>query len=345
MIRFNVAIKCTRSSLLYNPLRLAIESIPSITRPQTPPYSPSERLQDTIRQISLKNGLQFTPSSPIITTPTSTTKDLPSRSKNLASLPVNPDKIQKLCVYLREIQDQADVERCIGYLEPTDSFKHYIYQIPTSKQLVNDSKSISLEQILQLARENDWIEKLKLARLLALAVLRFYHTPWLTESWSSKDVHFLGKDIFSGQNELLEYPYLNAKLTITTSNNRQIEPLNYDTSSLAINKTLFNLGVVLIELGYDSPFETLRGKEACWVGMQSQVTDILIARNLGKQVHRKLNMTYSRLVQKCLDCNFGVATELEDIELQNAIMEDVVKQLESCMDQYKTFNLLAPLYS
>jgi hypothetical protein len=46
---------------------------------------------------------------------------------------------------------------------------------------------------------------------------------------------------------------------------------------------------------------------------------------------------------KCLNCNFGVATKLDDTELQGAVVVQVVNQLELCLDQYRAFNSLAPL--
>jgi hypothetical protein len=79
------------------------------------------------------------------------------------------------------------------------------------------------------------------------------------------------------------------------------------------------------------------------VGTNSQIEDFLAARRLGESVHRKLNMTYGRLVEKCLNCNFGVATKLNDTELQSAVLIHVVNQLDVCLEQYRKFNSLAPL--
>lgn len=53
-------------------------------------------------------------------------------------------------------------------------------------------------------------------------------------------------------------------------------------------------------------------------------------------------MTYGRLVEKCLNCNFGVATKLDDAELQSAVVVHVVNELDVCLEQYKAFNSLAP---
>lgn len=73
------------------------------------------------------------------------------------------------------------------------------------------------------------------------------------------------------------------------------------------------------------------------------MADFIAARRLGESVHKKFNMTYGRLVEKCLNCNFGVATKLDDTELQGAVVVQIVNQLDICLEQYRAFNSLAPL--
>ena len=46
-------------------------------------------------------------------------------------------------------------------------------------------------------------------------------------------------------------------------------------------------------------------------------------------------MTYGRLVEKCLNCNFGVATNLEDAELQRAVIVHAMNELNVCLKQYE----------
>jgi hypothetical protein len=184
------------------------------------------------------------------------------------------------------------------------------------------------------------VEKLQLARLLSLAVLRFHSTPWLSESWSSKDVSLFSLDGPAQQDPLLGSPCINTQLA---HGDAHIYGTGCSEPSLATNKELFSLGIVLIELGHDAPFEVISQAEVPKVGTNSQIEDFLAARRLGESVHRKLNMTYGRLVEKCLNCNFGVATKLNDAELQSAVLIHVVNQLDVCLEQYRKFNSLAPL--
>lgn len=244
--------------------------------------------------------------------------------------------IGKLCRYFRQVKSPNTGDPCIGFLERTQTFKHFVYPSPSLQRSLTTSPSTSLKQILSSGTEEDWVQKLRLARLLSLAVLRFHSTPWLSESWSSNDVFSFDKD-----DALFESPCVNAHLSSTQSN----APINHpgsNASSLATNEFLFNLGVVLIELGYDAPIESLNQAGHLQSGASGQVAEFMAARRLGASVHKKLNMTYGRLVEKCLNCNFGVATNLDDTELQSAVIVHVVNQLDICLEQYTAFNQLAP---
>jgi ribosomal protein L37E len=68
------------------------------------------------------------------------------------------------------------------------------------------------------------------------------------------------------------------------------------------------------------------------VGINNQIKDFLAARRLGKSVYHKLNITYGRLVEKCLNCNFGMATKLNNTELQSAILIHIINQLDVCLE-------------
>jgi len=340
-VRFNLAVTCVQPLKQCKPLWLAIESVPSDTPREPPAEEHSAALQATLQKMGATRRVRFALSTSMI----STSKISPSsdRSKPLPGMQVDLCSMGKLCRYFRQPQIQTGAEPCVGFLEKTKTFKHFVYRHSAPAQLVDDSKSISLKQILQInveeKKERDWIEKLRLARLLALGVLRFHNTEWLPESWGSNNVRFIGRDAVSENDKLLDLPRLHAHLSNTSS--RQIAHLN---TSLARNETLFNLGVVLIELGYNAPFESLNQGNALQIGTNSHVVaDFIAARRLGESVHKKLNMTYRRLVEKCLDCNFGVAYKLDETELQGAVVVQVVNQLDICLEQYKAFNSLAPI--
>ncbi|KAF4634007.1 hypothetical protein G7Y89_g4108 [Cudoniella acicularis] len=327
-VRFNLAFTCIQPSLRCKPLWLAIESAPNDEPREPPPEKQAAALQNTLQKMGATGRVRFALSS-VITT--STKMGSPSKPQGAGDPQINLCTMGRLCRYFRQVQNQAAPEPCMGFLEKTKTFKHFVYRNPAPQQPTHDFKSVSLKQILHSAaeekRDRDGTEKLRLARLLALAVLRFHGTNWLPESWGSSDVQFIGDDdAFPDPEKLPDSPCFNTKLSNPSTQPRQIGHTNSSASFLATNETLFNLGVVLIELGYNAPFKKLSQSRGLQVGTNSQVADFIAARRLGESVHKRMNRTYGRLVEKCLNCNFGVATELDNAELQGAVVVQVVNQ-------------------
>lgn len=336
-VRFNLAFTCAQPMSSATPVWLAIESAPNNSLDDTSHERSSAALHTSLQKMgAARRGVRFSlPSVNIATSSRATPRPGPQ-----------PDlyTIGKLCRYFRQLNDQNSGEPCIGFLKKSETFKHFVYHklapTPRSGQLPATSLKKLLHVASQSQREEDWIEKLKLAKLLSLVVLRFHSTPWLSDSWSSSDVGFYLDDIALQPGGELQNPFINARLSTRASSHLTRHP-GSSASSLATNEALFNLGIILIELGYDTPFEMLSKQYSdTGASANSSVTDFIAARRLGGSVHRQLNLTYGRLVEKCLNCNFGVATKLDDAELQRAVVVHVVKELDVCLEQYKAFNSL-----
>ena len=86
-------------------------------------------------------------------------------------------------------------------------------------------------------------ERIKLAKILAITVLQYHDTPWLSQLWTSEDIFFFGTQRKSSVLALpdISAPHLNAKVT-----SQQSQRLS--TSTVARNPFLFSLGAVMIEL-------------------------------------------------------------------------------------------------
>ena len=54
----------------------------------------------------------------------------------------------------------------------------------------------------------------------------------------------------------------------------------------------------------------------------------LVATQLGKSIGSSLGCTYDRIVKKCLGCDFGEGSDLNDSKLQTVYYRDVVCELE-----------------
>lgn len=241
--------------------------------------------------------------------------------------------VQNLCLYFRQ-QLQASTlssssPTCLGFLQKTEAFIHYVYPVPRSAP---GHRRNSLHDVLLLVKScQDCIpveDKLRLAMVLAMTVLQFHATPWLPTNWRSKDVLFFAfKDVLT--EDSLRTPYLEASLAearITFSNPTQ-GPLCF-----APNRTLFSLGVMLLELGFDAPLSSLQKASDLKDGQETPYSEFLAASRLKKIVGTRLGARYERLVTKCLHCDFGLgSSELDSPEVQNAFFQDVVCELNLCL--------------
>jgi hypothetical protein len=242
--------------------------------------------------------------------------------------------IERLCAYFQTLPESIHTsEEPTRHSERISSFEHCVYRCTPPSGAKN--KRTSLRKILEdgsgsIKRET-WVSKFKLARLLTLAVLRFQSTPWLHDNMTSSDIYFLESDTKKKQQAYsLREPFLHAELIHEDARVARPCVQKGKVRQLAQNQLLFNLGVILIELGYEAPLQHLRTPEDCedegcaagWY------TDFVTARRLGKAASKEFDARYGRIVKKCLDCDFGVGDDLSSVELQHAIVIDIVNELE-----------------
>lgn len=258
---------------------------------------------------------------------------------------INLCEITNFCQHLRQkfySSDHCGTNNCIGYLENPNIFRHVLYSadrkaIDTGMQRVHNQEIITLEHLLQCTHNGKValspVLRLKLALRIATAVLQFHSTPWLNQEWRLKHLSFFGTfDDLS--DKTLQTLHLSAQFPENASGRsvapmEGIEPpacflpaLQLQKTKLQYginNSTLFCLGIALLELGYIKPLEAL---------CEEQAQDpIFTARRLAESDH-PLGLRYQRIVQRCLQCNFGFGTNLSKKELQSAVYGDVVCHLE-----------------
>ena len=131
------------------------------------------------------------------------------------------DSMRKdLCDYLRRCTGQPVHEgMCLCGLKHSGSCKNLLYPSSTASGLQN-RQATSLGQLISSVKKqgsNNKIalhERVHLAKSLAIAVLQYHATPWLTTSWRSEDVYFFGlENASSMQTDLsLPSPHLNVKV-------------------------------------------------------------------------------------------------------------------------------------
>ena len=254
-----------------------------------------------------------------------------------------------LCLHLQQHHQSSpsDKSTCIRVLQRTQTFNHILYRRPV---LDAPATSTSLETVLSNLAENkptsglSCLERVRLAHSLATAVLEFHSTPWLSENWRSRNVHFYGiNDPRIEKLGLLNTPLLNA--TFSQSHQQQVDngPRPQETCENAVlspirNNILFGLGVMMLELGFETTMKTLRRSQDLKAGQEHAFTDYLTARRYKKSIATPLGARYGRITQKCLDCEFGVGEyDLKEPALQAAFFKDVIQELS---DLEKTFKRL-----
>lgn len=280
---------------------------------------------------SSSHTLDFIPFSPL----TGSNRPSGAASSTLTDLCTIPD----LCCHLTRQLTISSTSHCIGFLQKTKTFKHVLYAPKDGLSPHASTKTLEME--LQAAKDTPegipLPEKLGLARLLASAVLRFRSTPWLNPQWQSQDVLFLNVQDVSL--DRLRKPFLRSSvLTSQTPTPTQGES-SFDRSAVMQgkkpmrshirNQTLYNLGVMLIELAYDSPFKDLQIPDD---DQGDAFTCYWAAERLGESVRRVLGQKYAEAVSICLHCGFGASDDLDDPELQNEYFTKVVQKLERCAE-------------
>lgn len=269
---------------------------------------------------------------------------LPTQQSNppMASALLVPDlrTVPDLCRYLHSRSPSQPSATCDGFLQQNMTFKHLFYADHNGRAQGQDVKS--LEDALKAARSNPECiplpDKLNLAKLLALAVLRYHSTPWLKSGWGSQDVVFFSNEDFTC--DPFPDPFLRSNIETRTSTTNQHLVLSNAGSHTTVtqsrspirNQTLYNLGVMLVELAYDSPLKDLQRPED---DQGDSHTLYWTATRLGDVVNRRLGPKYSSAVKICLYGGFGASTELEEAQVQKRFFDEVVLKLVTCAEAVK----------
>ncbi len=333
-IHFELAWSCPGEGVPPRPskhLKLSVDSLSEV-RGITSDASPTLDLRQVLGN-ALEESLRSTRSQA-----QSLTIARPNFDGNVAGDVALPDlrTIPNLCYHL-ENQPPGPVHY-VGFLQKSRTFKHFICTPFDQFHHVSDTKS--LEDALVAAKASSegipLSEKLNLAKILALAVLQFYSTPWLKREWRSQDVVFFG--IQDLAEDPLRMPYLKSRvLTQRSTTNQQAISSTTGTECSNVthlrspvrNQTLYSLGVILIELAYDSPLQDLIKPED---DQGDPHTLYRAATRLGDRVWRELGPKYADAVKICLHGAFGASSELEDVRVQRVFFGEVVQKLEKCAE-------------
>lgn len=224
----------------------------------------------------------------------------------------------------------------IGILvDESNGFLHRIYPpIVISPSYL--SNAISLRELLvpQLLEPK---VRLELGFQLALAVMQLHASEWLTESWGTQDIFFLQRSIrcqtidgqlISVRETVVDKPFVRRVFAPPSIQQLNTTQATTTKSLVQCNKSLFSLGVVLMELWFETPIEGLGS-----IDTHSTINDNWVyetaEKHLGELI-RVAGENYGFAVSRCLN---GLSRPLKDKSLdcpayKNAVHTDIICLLE-----------------
>lgn len=234
-----------------------------------------------------------------------------------------------LCKHFHKKPDAGTSSTCLGFLSG-----FVVYRNPPKNN--NFSAVISMARLFSPGYRNhkmNNLDKWKLVGALSRAVLQYHSTPWLRETWMDEDIMFFEKEPTKGPGSL-EYPHLHLVRRTNDDTSRTVSEMYEDR--LIKNKTLFQLGTILLELEFEDSLEAIIEKWNTAFPNAQDTMGSLTDRLLVPKRHagENLGVEYGRIVRMCLDCDFGLGLSeysLHNKALQKAFYLQTVYQLEKML--------------
>ena len=271
----------------------------------------------------------------------------------MASCTEPHQRIQSLCETLQSPQKPLTI---LGFLTNASLEQRVAISTgPPTPSIV--SKLVSLDRLFE-AREVSTQpcesfgnlsgrQRLSIAVILAHTVLQLHDSPWLNESWSKNDIWFFPSGVDRHQRPNIARPYISrsfkARSDQNTSTSEEVPVAQTDRySHLIINKTLFALGIVLIELALNRPFEELRtdvmsSEPSASNRSYTTVDAYQVATSLIDRVYDEQGTQYGYVVQRCLRCEFAFQDSMKRLEInafRAAVYEGVLVPLKEDLNRY-----------
>lgn len=238
--------------------------------------------------------------------------------------------IEDLCSTLQQLDWPEDEKhKSLGYLLYQ---KMHAYEVQVSSTSIHVSKtSDSLDRILSDTTTDTYIktqvmypyQRLRLAYVLSLSMLRLYPSPWLDVKgrWASSNVRFFLTQL--SPRKCIVTPHIMGPSQDDKTRSGIVR-------GLVKNYQIYALGVMLLEIAIGKPIDTsvIPGNH------DYETREFLAALKFDKDgiVAQALGCRYADIVSRCLLFKFdGVESDLGKEELQRAFYEDVVCQLEDCV--------------
>lgn len=241
---------------------------------------------------------------------------------------------EDLCTHLQKssLKWRYSVDRketsCLGYMKTSGIFTHLTFYAQNARKMDNDPFSLDCALLQSQDPQFAIEDRLRLASLVATAMLQLHTTPWLLEGWRSKDILFFQCDQYDGKTGL-QKPYLRRHI----QGNRKGD-LSYGEPNLTIiNTHLFSLCLILLELAFSSPLRNLRIPERIAKDLTVSEREHLTMTWLVETVSREVGSRYAKVVRYCF-FHSASSQELPSLEQSSTCHQkypDIVDELNRCL--------------
>lgn len=251
--------------------------------------------------------------------------------------PQSLQEVKDLCASIQQLQ--ATTSR-IGLSLDAKNKLRGVYTVDTAEKLTCSSDLVSLEDLLdrrpaahgrraRLSKK----ERYSLALTLASSVLYLNSTPWLTNQWAARDIHF-HKGSASSDSIDIEHPYL-APIALEPVDNLTFKKkaLNFQNK----NTVLLALAVILLELYFGTTAEKYQEMEhgACDPALHENSWLLCaMAHQWAEESQDELSAAFLSAVRHCLRCFSDPGVSLQDTDFLQAAAEGIVLPLQEELYQF-----------
>ncbi|OBT67080.1 hypothetical protein VE03_04481 [Pseudogymnoascus sp. 23342-1-I1] len=207
-------------------------------------------------------------------------------------------EIKDLCSALGALEPSVP---CLGYLCDDEHRHHQLRLIRDGQPPSGRQDLITLEELLNHKQKFSLNRKqrFRLAVILAASILQLQTTPWLTEKLAKKDIYF---EYLEGK-VLADQPYIYHFFPST----KQPPKASLDDegahthTGFATRTSLINLGILLLELCFNRPIETIEYRNDFFSdGKPHNYTDYLTAIRWNTEVEDEAGLDFRNAIECCL---------------------------------------------
>lgn len=165
-------------------------------------------------------------------------------------------------------------------------------------------------------------------------VLSLRDTPWLQDLWSRKDVTLITKN----GKLLSQHPFISQDVRLQAQYTDTAYAPGGIAALLIKNRTLFSLGIVLVELCMGKSIDELHEPDEMNAdGSKGELSDFQTADRLLRMevISDKFGKRWSDVVRRCIHCELDEAKKsLEDLGFRKAVYNKILVELEEDSRQF-----------